>query len=323
MRIFRSLDEVSTDFGPSALTVGNFDGLHAGHRRIMQRVRAVAAERGLKPGVLTFDPHPTRVVAPSRAPRLITTPDQRAALMAEEGIEHVLILPFTWQTAQLSPENFVRRILVERLGAKAVLVGDNFRFGHKQAGNTVVLAELGRRFGFTTEIISAVTVRGKLVSSSAVRALIESGNVSRAARLLGRPHSIESDVVPGFGIGTRLTVPTLNLTPAGELLPSAGVYITRTTDKTRTWPSITNVGYRPTFDGRILTIETYLLEPLTGDSPARIRLDFLRRVREERRFTNPETLREQILRDVRRAEAYFRRVRKWTGKSDARTVTRN
>ncbi|HWQ54357.1 MAG TPA: bifunctional riboflavin kinase/FAD synthetase [Bryobacteraceae bacterium] len=312
MRVFRSLDEVPADFGPSALTVGNFDGLHTGHRRIMQRVRAVAAERGLKTGVLTFDPHPTRVVAPSRAPRLITTPEQRAALMAEEGIEQVLILPFTWQTAQLSPENFVRRILVEKLGAKAVLVGDNFRFGHKQAGNTVVLAELGRRFGFTTEIISAITVRGKVVSSSAIRALIESGNVSRAARLLGRPHSIVSDVVPGFGIGTRLTVPTLNLTPAGELLPSPGVYITRTTDNSRSWPSITNVGYRPTFDGRILTIETYLLEPLTGDSPARIRLEFLRRVREERRFVNPETLREQILRDVRRAEAYFRRVRKWT-----------
>jgi riboflavin kinase/FMN adenylyltransferase len=149
-RIYRSLSEVPDDFGPSALTVGNFDGVHAGHRRIMRRVAALAAARGLKPGVLTFDPHPTRVVAPSRAPRLMTTPEQRALLMAEEGIAQVVILPFTLPVAQLAPEDFARRIGVGKLGARGVLVGDNYRFCYKQAGNTVVLAELGRRYGFTT-----------------------------------------------------------------------------------------------------------------------------------------------------------------------------
>jgi riboflavin kinase/FMN adenylyltransferase len=314
VRVFRSLAEVPADFGPSALTVGNFDGVHAGHRRIMQRVSEVARERGLKPSVLTFEPHPTRVVAPSRAPRLMTTPEQRCALMEEAGIRQVLILPFTLQLAQLSPEEFVRNILVDALGVRAVLVGDNFRFGHKQAGNTVVLAELGRKYGFTTEIIPAIRMRGGVVSSSGIRNLIESGNVSRAARLLGHFHALEGEVVPGFGIGSKVTVPTLNLATNGELLPASGVYVTRTRDVEdgREWPSITNIGYRPTFDGRRLTIETYLLEPLAGSTPHRIRVELLRRVREERRFDSPEALRAQILRDVSRAQAYFRRLRKWT-----------
>jgi riboflavin kinase / FMN adenylyltransferase len=319
MRIYRSLAEVPADFGPSALTVGNFDGPHAGHRRILRRLRAVARERGLKASVLTFDPHPTRVVAPARSPRLMTTPAERCALMGEEGIEQALILPFHQGVAQLSPEEFVRRILVETLEVRAVLVGDNFRFGHKQAGNTVVLAELGRKYGFTTEIVSAIRMRGRTVSSSGIRALIDAGQVGRAARLLERPYAIEGEVVPGFGIGSKVTVPTLNLATSGELLPAAGVYITRTREAAggRVWPSITNIGYRPTFDGRCLTIETYLLEPLEGASPARIRVEFLRRVREERKFPSPEALREQILRDVGRARVYFRRVAKWTGRVPA------
>lgn len=314
MRVWRRLEELPPDFGPSSVTIGNFDGVHVGHRRIMRRVREVASARGLEPTVLTFDPHPSRVVAPKRSPRLMTTPEQRAALVAEEGIRHVLILPFTGQVAHWPPEEFVRRVLVEKLHARAVLVGDNFRFGHKQAGNTVMLAELGRRYGFTTEIVPAVRVRDRVVSSSVIRALVESGNVSQAARLLTRPYTLEGNVVPGYGVGGRLTVPTLNLATAGELLPASGVYITRTTavPDGRQWPSITNVGYRPTFDGRRLTIETYLLEPLEGPDPARLRLAFLHRLRDERRFDAPEALREQILRDVARAEAYFRRAAKWT-----------
>ena len=314
VRIYRSLAEVPADFGPSALTVGNFDGVHAGHRRIMQRVRAVARERGLKAGVLTFDPHPTRVVAPSRSPRLMTTPERRCTLMEEAGIEQVLILPFSSRVAHLSAEEFVREILVDRLGVRAVLVGDNFRFGHKQAGNTVVLAELGRKYGFTTEILPAITVRGRVVSSSGIRALIETGQVARAGRLLEHPYALEGAVESGLGIGSKLTVPTLNLAASGELLPASGVYITRTSDLEdgRGWPSVTNIGYRPTFDGKRLTVETYLLEPLEGATPRRIRVEFLRRVREERKFATPEALREQILRDVGRALAYFRRLRRWS-----------
>ena len=288
MRIYRSLADVPADFGPSALTVGNFDGVHFGHRSILRRLKTIAGEHSWKPSVLTFDPHPTRVVAPERTPPLLTSPDGRVRLMRQEGIEQVLILPFTRELALLEPEDFVRQLLVERLGARAVLVGDNFRFGHRHAGNAWMLAELGRRLGFVTEVISAVKCRGRLVSSSGIRQLIGAGSVALAARLLERPYALEGDVVSGQGIGSRQTVPTLNLDTAAEVIPARGVYVTRTHcldtppgGKARQWPSITNIGYRPTFGSSDrLTIETFLLEPLEGGTPRRIRVEFLWRIRD-------------------------------------------
>jgi len=317
MQIYRSLAELPQDFGPSAITIGNFDGVHYGHRQILRRVKAIADEHGWKPAVLTFDPHPTRVVAPDRTPPLLTSPEARAALMAEEGIENVVILPFTQDVAHLTPEEFVRRLLVEAMGARAVLVGDNFRFGHKAAGNVAVLAELGKGMGFTTEVVPAISCRGRVVSSSGIRELIRVGNVSLAARFLLHPYGIEGQVVSGRGVGSKQTVPTLNLATTAEVIPAAGVYITYTRDLEagREWRSITNVGYRPTFGASDqLTIETFLLDPLEGETPARIRVEFLRRVREERKFETPESLRAQILKDVRTAQNYFRRVKAWTGR---------
>ena len=210
MRIYHSLAEVPADFGPCALTIGNFDGVHFGHRRILRRLKALADARGWKPSVLTFDPHPTRVVAPKRTPRLLTSPEARAELMREEGIGQVLILPFTRELAVLSPEEFARQLLVGRLNARAVLVGDNFRFGHRHAGNVRVLAELGRKLGFETEIVPSATCRGRVVSSSGIRELIRTGRVSLAARFLQHPYAIEGRVVTGRGIGSKQTVPTLN-----------------------------------------------------------------------------------------------------------------
>jgi riboflavin kinase/FMN adenylyltransferase len=315
LRVFRSLEEVPPDFGPSALTIGNFDGVHAAHRRILSRVREVAGERGLKPSVLTFHPHPTKVVAPSRAPRLLTSPEQRCALMRGEGIQQVLILPFDRHVAQLSPRQFIAEVLVAKLDVRAVLVGHDFRFGHKQAGNVEVLQALGGEYGFTTEIVEAMTLRGRLVSSTALRRLIDKGQVSQAARLLERPYALEGEVVPGHGVGSRQTVPTLNLATASEVLPATGVYVTRTLDLegSRVWPSVTNVGYRPTFGGDPeISIETFLLEPLDGGSPCRIRVEFLWRLREERRFPDAQALKTQILQDAGRARAYFRRLKKWT-----------
>jgi riboflavin kinase/FMN adenylyltransferase len=317
VRVFRSLEEVPADFGPSALTIGNFDGVHTAHRKILRRVGAVARERGLKPSVLTFHPHPTTVVAPARAPRLMTTPEQRCALMREEGIAQVLILPFDRHIAHLSPEQFVEQVLVRKLDVRAVLVGHDFRFGYKQAGNVQVLEELGRQFGFTTDVVEAVTLRGRLVSSTTLRRLIESGRVSQAARLLERPYALEGEVVAGRGVGSKQTVPTLNLATGTEVLPATGVYVTRTRDLEggRSWPSVTNVGYRPTFGGdRNISIETFLLEPLGGVAPRRIQVEFLRRLREERKFPDPQALKAQILRDAGRARAYFRRLEKWTGR---------
>jgi riboflavin kinase/FMN adenylyltransferase len=318
MQVYRSLEEVPPDFGPSVVTIGNFDGVHLGHRRILRRVKEIAAEHGWKPSVLTFDPHPTRVVAPDRTPPLLTSPERRVTLMREEGIAQVLILPFTRELAMLTPEEFVERLLVKALGARAVLVGDNFHFGHKQAGNVAVLAELGRKFGFDTEIVKAVAWRGRVVSSSGIRELIRAGKVSLAARLLQHAYGLEGEVVSGRGVGSKQTVPTLNLATRAEVIPANGVYITCTRDLEdgREWRSVTNVGYRPTFGASDqLTIETFLLDPLAGEAPKRIRVEFLRRIREERKFDSPEALRTQILKDVRTANAYFRRARAWAGRS--------
>jgi riboflavin kinase/FMN adenylyltransferase len=316
MTIYRSLDEVPAGFGPSALTIGNFDGVHLGHRRILRRVAALAREHGWKPSALTFNPHPTRIVAPERASRLMTSPEERAHLMSEEDIEQVLILPFDRSVAQLEPEVFVRHLLIERLGVRAVVVGDNFRFGRDHAGNVRLLAEFGERFGFLTEVISAAECRGRTISSSVIRQAIEKGSVAWAARLLGRPYSLTGEVVKGHGIGSKQTVPTLNLATASEVIPSRGVYLTRTHDVVdrRRWNSITNVGYRPTFGSdQELTIETFLLEALEGATPERIRVEFLCRVRDERKFDTPEALKAQILSDVRVARNYFRRLQTWLG----------
>ena len=307
--ICRSLEAISDNFGPSAVTIGNFDGVHAAHRHIIRRVVEIARLYGWNSAVLTFDPHPTRLVAPDRAPKLLTTPEQRCELMCEEGIDRVLILPFTPAIAQLTPEEFVRGILVEKLQARAVLVGENFRFGHRASGNIRTLRELGERYGFEVEVAGAIHLRGRLVSSSEIRNLLAAGNVALACRLLQRPYALEGEVIKGHGIGSKQTVPTLNLDTAAEVLPATGVYITRTHDLAdkRKWDSITNVGFRPTFDGDRLTIETYLLSAFSGATPSRIRVEFLHRVREERKFPSPEALKAQIMKDVGRAQAYFRR----------------
>ncbi len=307
-RIYRSLDELDGGFGPAALSVGNFDGVHAGHQRIFHRVAELARERGWKPSALTFDPHPTRIVAPSRVPHLLTTIEERCRLIGAQGIEQILILPFGLEVARLTPEEFVRDILVARLGVRAVLVGSNFRFGHRHAGDTKRLAELGKIYGFLTETIPAIVLRGCVVSSSEIRRLIDTGNVSRAARLLGRFYALEEDVVPGRGIGATQSVPTLNLRTHAEVVMPAGVYITRTQDAQdgRIWPSVTSVGFNPTFGGTDLTVETHLLPALTGGTPRRIRVDFLRRLRSERKFPDASSLKAQIQKDIARAKRFFR-----------------
>lgn len=308
--IYRSLAETQGDFGPCAITIGNFDGVHCGHRAILRRVIAAAREEGWKSAVLTFDPHPARFLSPANAPRLLTTVEERARLILEQGIEEILILPFTREIAALEPEDFVREILVDKLGARAVLVGANFHFGRRAAGDAAMLEELGDRFSFETEIIRPVVWRKRVVSSSEIRRLLDVGDVATARRLLGRPYELAGAVVAGAGRGAKQTVPTLNLETNAEVIPKNGVYITRTRDHggPREWPSITNIGVRPTFDGRSRTVETYLLSKLDGPAPDRMSVEFLRRVRDERKFESAEALKAQILRDVNRAQAYFRRV---------------
>jgi len=310
-RIARNLSEAGA-FGPCALTIGNFDGVHLAHRKLLQTTVEAARSAGVCPAVLMFDPHPSCVVAPERAPRLLTSPEERGGLIEQEGIQQVLIQPFTAELARLTPEEFATKFLRDGLGVRVVVVGDNFRFGCKQAGDTETLKELGSRLGFEVRLLPTVTWRGRRVSSGEVRKLVLAGDVGTAARLLQRPHAISGEIVKGYGIGSKQTVPTLNLQTNAQVIPAQGVYITRTSDPggDRRWNSITNIGYRPTFgNDDALSIETFLLDPLDGATPDRIRLEFWRRVREERKFESPEALKAQILRDVSRAKAYFRRVR--------------
>jgi len=309
MTVFRSLAEIRVNQG-SVVAIGNFDGVHIGHREILRRVIAVAHDGGLTPTVLTFDPHPARVLAPDRAPSMIMTIDQRLRAFERAGVETTFVLPFSLEFARLSPAEFAGQVLVQALRTRCVLVGDDFRFGYKQSGNVGTLIELGHRLGFAVQPVAPVLGDRERVSSTAIRQLISKGRVSKACRMMVAPFALEGAVVRGFGIGSKQTVPTLNLAAENELLPGTGVYVTRTRDEAsgRSWNSITNVGYRPTFEGRELTVETFLLDPAPASAPERIEVQFLSRIREERRFETPEALKAQILRDAGAAMRFHRRL---------------
>lgn len=305
-----SMDSCQGRFGPCALTIGNFDGVHRGHQALLKATCDYAGEHKLHPAVLTFHPHPAVFVAPHRVPELICSLEDRIHLLRESGVERILVLPFNEHLACFTPEEFVSQILVKGLHARAVLVGENFRFGHRQAGTTQTLHDLGQLHEFAAQFLPSVSYRGKIVSSSVIRKCIDAGNVSSAGRLLGRCFSLEGDIVKGHGIGSQQTVPTLNLNPPkGQIIPR-GVYITETFEPAsgQVWPSITNAGTRPTFDGQELTVETFLLAPLEGPSPAHIQVRFRRFIRHEQHFADAASLKAQILLDVGRAKAFWRRV---------------
>jgi riboflavin kinase/FMN adenylyltransferase len=310
--VFHSLEEARRRFGPCALTIGNFDGVHVGHRLLLAETIGYAKARNIAPAVLTFQPHPAAIVAPERVPAMICTLQQRLALLSSAGAERILVLPFTAEIARLTPDEFVSQILVDALQTQAVVVGENFRFGYKQAGNPEVLRALGAHYGFVTQFLKPVRFRGEIVSSSLIRRYLAAGNVSRAGRLLGRCFFVQGPIASGHGVGAKQTVPTLNVRPdPGQLVPR-GVYITESVDllNSRRWSSITNVGVRPTFGGDELRIETFLLSSLEGETPERIQVNFRRFVRPEQKFANPEALKTQILRDVSTAQKYWRRIAK-------------
>jgi riboflavin kinase/FMN adenylyltransferase len=309
--VFRSLEEVRGQFGPAALAIGNFDGVHTGHRALIHAMSEYAGGHSLLKGVLTFHPHPTVLVAPDRVPPMLCTLDERIARLDALGVDRIMVLPFTPELSRQSPEEFVSKVLINVLNTKATFVGDNFHFGYRQAGTPAVLTELGQKYGFATTFLKPVTYKDKVVSSSAIRKAIEEHRLLTASRLSGHYFSVAGPVVSGQGIGRRETVPTLNILPSpGQILPR-GVYTTRTVDldSERFWPSITNIGVRPTFQGQDVSIESFLLAPLSNDVPRNIRVELRRFIREEKQFENPQSLKQQILRDVARAQVYWRRVR--------------
>ncbi len=315
--IFSSSEEWAARYGASGsgstLAIGNFDGIHLGHQAILRAAAARASEIKAVPTALTFDTLPQKVLRPETAPLRVSTNEQRLDCFAELGMEAAVVLPFTHELAKLSPQEFVDKILVRDLKVRAVYVGENFRFGHKQSGNARMLFLLGAERGFDVVILPPVIYKGEIVSSTIIRREIASGDVSHAARLLGRPFVLSGKIVPGAGNGRRFTFPTLNLKHEQELLPSKGVYITGTVldGETRSRRSVTNIGVRPTFDGLGISVETHLLEPPGENTPARIEVQFWKRLREEKKFDSPAQLRGQIDRDIAIADKFFTRLRRW------------
>ena len=288
------------------LALGNFDGLHRGHLKIIDRVRRGAAEHGGTPMAMTFDPHPSRVVRPDKAPPLLMTKEQRLEAFERAGINAVAVVRFTLELSKWDPETFVRAVLVDWLRVSEVWVGANFLFGHDRSGNFSTLRTLGQRYGFRADKIDAVRYKEFVVSSTRVRRLVAEGRMDEAGALLGHQFFIDGRVVPGANRGKALGFPTANIETANELLPPNGVYATMTTIDGIVHPSITNVGVRPTFGDTTKTmIEAYVLG-YEGDLYGRVvRLGFVQRLRDERKFDDVDALRAQIEADRRRAERLF------------------
>jgi riboflavin kinase/FMN adenylyltransferase len=295
----------------SVLAIGNFDGIHLGHQAILRATVERAHALNAVSTALTFDPSPRKVLRPETAPLRLSTNAQRMEWFNALGLEAVVVLPFTLDLARLSPQEFVEQILLRDLQVKSVLVGENFRFGHQQAGNVKLLSELGAKHGFQVEIIPPVVHRGEVVSSTIIRREVAAGDVAHAARLLGRPFVLTGEVISGTGTGRRFTFPTLNLAAEQELLPARGVYVTRTCldGEPTSHRSVTNIGVRPTFNGSSLSVETHLLDAQLATTPKRMEVRFWKRLREEKKFSGPEELRAQIASDIARANKFFSRLR--------------
>ena len=296
----------------SVIAIGTFDGIHLGHQRVLQYAIERAKESGAVATALTFEPPPVKVLRPEAAPPRISTNQQRMDWFGAVGLETAVVLPFTKELAALTPEEFVEQILLQQLNVRAVVVGDNFRFGSRQAGDVKLLRELGMRYGFEVVVHTPVMLGGEVVSSTLIRKLVSEGDVRHAARLLGRPFVLTGEVVSGTGTGKKFTFPTLNLKPEQELLPARGVYITRTVleGETSSHRSVTNVGMRPTFNGAGLGVETHLLGYSGNFAPKHIEIRFWKRLREEKKFAGPEELKEQIAKDIAAANKFFARLRK-------------
>jgi len=310
--VLRSPAEWAERYGRSArravLSVGNFDGLHLGHQRIIREVVARARTSEAIAAVITFDPHPLKVLRPEQAPPLVETLPQRLERFASSGLDAALVLQFNLALAALSAEEFVGSILVEQMRTAAVLVGRNFRFGHRQQGNVAVLEQMGRQFGFAVHIVDPVVVRGEVVSSSAVRRSVADGRVADTAAFLGRPFALTGEIQPGAGRGSTILFPTLNVAPEQELLPRTGVYATETRVASRLFRSATNVGFRPTFNGTHLSIESHLFDFAERLTKGRLEVRFWERLRDEKKFSGPEELRQQIAADIECARRFFERL---------------
>jgi riboflavin kinase/FMN adenylyltransferase len=306
--VYRSLAEIPADFGPTVAAIGNFDGVHLGHREILSGAIQEARERGARALAITFAPHPEQFLRPEVAPKLLTPIPERLRLLSATGVDAVLVLAFDAALANMRAEEFVQRVLVDALPVCSLHDGGNFRFGYHAEAGVKELQAFGAAYGFAVHVHRAVCVHGLEVSSSAVRRLVAAGDMKRARWMLGRPFAVRSTSGRGRGVGTRLLVPTVNLAAYAALLPAFGVYVTRLTVNGHCFQAVTNVGNRPTFEGVGFGVETHILnfEPVDFSEETTLELEFLLRLRGEMQWPSTEALKAQIFKDVARAKRYFR-----------------
>ena len=315
MLVFHKLEDVPADFGPTYISVGNFDGVHRAHARVLSEIVARARANGGKAVAVTFEPHPARILKPESGLKLLTPAAEKLRWLESTGVDAVLLLPFGRDLSLMTPRDFAERILKDKLHAREVHEGFNFRFGHQAAGDMNTLTDLGRELGFDVKQYPEMKLRGETVSSSQIRKLVAAGRVSRARHLLARPFCILSVPGRGRGYGSKYTVPTINLARYDELAPKDGVYITWTRVAKEQFDSVTNVGNRPTFGNEVFAIETHLLNfhPIELTPQTEVEICFLDRLRDEIRFPSVDALREQISRDVKKARRYFHLLRLHSG----------
>ncbi len=301
MRIIRDLQQISRPLPGAVMTIGNFDGIHLGHREIFRRVVASARRIGGTSVVFTFVPHPLKVLAPEKAPRLINTTEEKERLIEASCIDVLVAAPFTREFAALPAGSFVKEVLVDRIGLRRLVVGYDYAFGRGREGNVDFLRARGRELGFEVEVLGPIRQGGEVYSSTGIRQQVEAGEVREVVRSLGRHYSLEGVVVHGAKRGKGLGFPTANLVPDKDLLPRAGVYAVKVRRGETLLDGVANIGSNPTFDGRETGVEVHLLD-FAGDLYGeRLRVYFLERLRDERRFDGPTALKAAIAADVERA----------------------
>lgn len=319
MRVYHSLDDIPAVFGTSVLTIGNFDGVHCAHRAVITEVVKRARALDSEAMAVTFEPHPTRILRPEAAPKLLTPLSQKLRLLEKTGLDSVLVLPFSRDLSLTKPLDFAEQILAHKLHAREVHEGFNFHFGHKAEGNVERLTEFGRQFDFEVKVYPEMKLRGLPVSSSTIRKLLDTGDVSRARTLLGRSFSVISHPGRGRGYGHKYTVPTINLERYDELVPANGVYITLSRIGDQIFDSVTNVGVRPTFGPDSFAIESHLLNfhEIELMAQTEVELTFLKRLRDEKKFPDVDALRHQIAHDVRHTRRFFHLAYQFAKAADA------
>jgi len=306
MRVIFNLNEIKKPLTDPVLTIGNFDGVHKGHLALFDKVRERAKAIGGQSVVMTFEPHPLKIMRPANGPQLITHTGQKLELIEKAGIDIIVCVSFDREFAAISARDFVNKILVEKIGIKEIVVGYDYTFGHNREGDMNLLTEMGNELGFMVHLVGPVQIDHTLVSSTSIRRLVQEGRLGEAKVLLGRDFEVQGTVVKGHNRGGRLLgFPTANLNPHGELLPKKGVYAVKLVIDDAFYNGVTNVGYNPTFGDTGLTVETHVLD-YSGDLLGKtIKVHFIKRLRDEKTFKSLEELSDQIAQDIKQAKEVF------------------